>query len=284
MKKIIICSLAAILFFQYPLYANSNKAKKQTVGELLKRVREDSRGGKVQQMQKTDVNLPDSQFNFQKRESVDLTSVKPPKSTEIMKAEVSGDQAEYERTLDKQIQELYKLTKKFENNPNRGELWLRLAELYVEKATLVDARKQDQYDEQLRQFQAGKTKVKPKLDIAESRDYNKKAIQLYEWFLRDYPKDEKVSQALFFLGYNYFELGDTKKGSYYYDQLTQRYPKSPFVGEAHFALGEYHFESERWVEAYKQYAELIKNKKHVTIWCVFAKEGGKLYALRFPST
>ncbi len=277
MKKFIICCIATVLFFQYPAFAAPVKGKKQTVGELLKRAREESRGSKVQQMQKSDVNVPDSQFNFQKREAVDLGSVKPPRSTEIMKVEVTGDQAEYEKTLDKQIQELYKLTRKFENNPNRGELWLRLAELYVEKATLVDARKQDLYDQQLAQFQSGKTKVKPKLDLVESRDYNKKAIQLYEWFLRDYPKDEKTSQALFFLGYNYFELGDTKKGSFYYDQLTQKFPKSPFVGEAHFALGEYHFENERWVDAYKQYAQLIKDKRHRLHtfsmykggWCLF---------------
>ena len=116
---------------------------KQTVGELLKKVKEDSRGGKIQQMQKGDTSLPETQFNFQQREAVNLTSVKPPKSTELLKYEAGNDQAEYEKTLDQQIQELFKLTKKFEKSNSRGELWLRLAELYVEKSTLVDTRKQD---------------------------------------------------------------------------------------------------------------------------------------------
>lgn len=252
---------------------------KQTVGELLKKVKEDSRGGKIQQMQKGDTSLPETQFNFQQREAVNLSSVKPPKSTELLKYEAGNDQAEYEKTLDQQIQELFKLTKKFEKSNSRGELWLRLAELYVEKSTLVDTRKQDMYDRQLRAFQDGKTKSKPKLDTSEAKEYNRKAVQLYEWFIRDYPKDEKMSQALFFLGYNYFELGDAKKGSLYYDQLTKNYPKSPFVGEAHFALGENDFENEKWVDAYKQYAYLIKQKKHRLHTFSMYKGGWCLYRM-----
>lgn len=250
--------------------------KKQTVGELLRKVKDDSRGAKAQ-MTKTDTNLPSAQLSFQQRQSVNLSTVKPPNSNEIMKFEAGNDQAEYERTLDRQIQELYKLTQKFKDSQNRGELWLRLAELYVEKATLIEARKQDQYDQQLKAFQEGKTKIRPQLDLRTAKDYNRRAIQLYEWYVRDYPRDEKVSQALFFLGYNYFELGDTKKGSAFYNQLTKNYPNSSFVGEAHFALGEYNFENEKWSEAYREYAYLIKDKRHrlhsfsmyKAGWCLF---------------
>ena len=253
--------------------------KKQTVGELLKKVKEGNRGGKIQQMQKGDTTLPETQFNFQQREAVNLGSVKPPKSTELLKYETGNDQAEYEKTLDQQIQELYKLTKKFEKSPSRGELWLRLAELYVEKSSLVDARKQDAYDQQLRAFQDGKTKNKPKLDTNEAKEYNRKSVQLYEWFVRDYPRDEKMSQALFFLGYNYFELGDAKRGAYYYEQLAKNYPNSPFVGEARFALGENSFENEKWVDAYKQYAYLIKQKKHRLHTFSMYKGGWCLYRM-----
>lgn len=236
---------------------------KVTVGEMLKKAKESSRGGKASAMQKGDTNLPQAQMSFQNdnRETVNLNAVKPPKSSEILKYE-NSDQAEYEKTLDLQIKELYKLTQQYKASQSRGELWLRLAELYVEKSALVDARKQDDYDKKLIAFQSGKTKNKPKLDVAEAREYNKKAIQLYEWFLRDYPKDSKVSQALFFLGYNHFELGDTKKGSAYYSRLTKEFPKSPFIGEAHFALGEFYFENEKWADAYKEYSQIIKDQRH----------------------
>lgn len=257
----------------------SATSKKQTVGELLRRVKEDSRGAKIQAIQKGKIAIPESQFNFQQKQSVNLGSVKPPRSTEIFKNERTADQLNYEKTLDLQIQELFKLTKKFDNNQNRGELWLRLAELYLEKATLVDSRKQDQYDEQLKKFQAGKTKSQPKLDQRETQDYHNKAVQLYEWFVRDYPKDPKMSQALFFLGYNYFEMGQFDKGIKSYKELTEKYPRSPYVGEAYFALGEHYFESEKWVESYKNYSHLIKNKKHRLHTFSMYKGGWCLYRM-----
>lgn len=234
---------------------------KVTVGEMLRKAKQDSRGGKANLLEKKDVNLPQSKLGFENREPVNLSAVKPPRSSEILKYE-NSDQAEYEKTLDLQIKELYRLTQQYRSSQSRGELWLRLAELYVEKAALVDSRKQDDYDKKLAAFQSGKTKAKPKLDMAEAREYNRKAIQLYEWFLRDYPRDSKVSQALFFLGYNHFELGDTKKGSAYYNRLTKEFPDSPFISEARFALGEYYFENEKWADAYKEYSHIIKDQRH----------------------
>jgi cellulose synthase operon protein C len=261
--------------------ATASAKKKLTIGDVLKRAQEDSRGGKLQQAQKAAQAVPDSKITFQQSQNsnVNLNSVKPPRSTEILSQNTprSGNEAEYERTLDQQIQELYKLTQKFAKNPARGELWLRLAELYVEKASLVDFRKQDIYDRQLKDFLDGKTKVKPTIDTAEAKQYNKKAIQLYEWFLRDYPNDEKQSQALFFLGYNYYELGDSAQGTKYYNELTRKFPKSQYVIEGYFALGEYYFEKEKWADAYKEYANIIKKPKHrlntfamyKSAWCLF---------------
>ncbi|HEX7676413.1 MAG TPA: tetratricopeptide repeat protein [Bdellovibrio sp.] len=271
--QLLISSLVSVLFLS-PLA----EAKKKTVGELLSQANQTSRGGNAQQMSKTDTSLPTTNLGFnQQVNAVNLESVKPPRSSELMQRDGGSDKVQYERILDQQIQELYKLTQKFKTSPNRGELWLRLAELYVEKAGLVDGRRQDEYDAKLKAFESGKTKKRPVLNTAEAREYNKKAVQLYEWFQRDFPRDEKMSQALFFLGYNYFELGDVQKGAHYYEELTRRFPNSPFVGEAHFALGEYYFENERWAPAYKEYSYLIKDKRHRLntfatykgAWCLF---------------
>jgi tetratricopeptide (TPR) repeat protein len=258
-----------------PAPAASSRAK--TVGELLAQADRDNAKAK-----KDTTALPTANANMgfsAQANQVNLSAVKPPRSSEIMMNKAkSGDQkAQYEKILDQQIQELYKLTQRFKTSPNRGELWLRLAELYVEKSSLVDSRKQDEYDAKLRAFSEKKTNRKPVLELEEARDYNRKAVQLYEWFQRDFPKDSKMPQALFFLGYNYFELGDVKKGAQYYEDLTKRYPNSSFVGEAHFALGEYYFENEKWAEAYKEYTFLIKQKKHRLHtfamykggWCLF---------------
>lgn len=286
-NPLIISSILSVIYATPAVYAKppKNAARvvaansKKTVGELLSQASMENRGGKetTKFADKSGTALPTTNLGFQERNSgVDLDSVKPPKSSELMKSE-NTDQTAYLKILDQQISELYKLTQKFKNSPNRGELWLRLAELYVEKSTIIDTSKQDDYDQKLRAYQKGQTKVKPKLDMSEAREYNKKAIQLYEWFQRDFPRDEKNSQALFFLGYNYFELGEVKKGAQFYERLTQKYPDSQFVGEAHFALGEYQFENEQWTNAYKEYSFLIKEKKHRLhtfslykgAWCLF---------------
>lgn len=251
--------------------------KKKTVSQLLAQARDNSRGGGIK-LQKAGTALPQSQLAFgEQKQSPNLESVKPPRSSELMNSEVTGDQAAYIKVLNQQINELYKLTQKFKNSANRGEMWLRLAELYVEKSTILDNLAQDEYDRKLKQYQQGKLKTKPQLDLAEAREFNKKSIQLYEWFERDFPKDEKISQAYFFLGFNYFELGNVKKGVEYYEKLTQRFPNSPFVMEAYFALGEYYFENEKWAQAYKQYSPLLKEKRHrlhtfalyKSAWCLY---------------
>ncbi|MBO9667317.1 MAG: adventurous gliding motility protein U, partial [Bdellovibrio sp.] len=153
--------------------------QKKTVGDLLNQANQDSRGSKAQ-MTKTDTALPTSNMGFAAQaQNVNLESVKPPRSSEILQSAQKGnaDRIQYEKILDQQINELFKLTQRFKTSPNRGELWLRLAELYVEKAGVIDSRQQDEYDAKLRAFQQGKTKHKPVLDIEESREYNKKAVQ-----------------------------------------------------------------------------------------------------------
>ncbi len=242
----------------------AKKTNKKTVGELLSQVENKDRGGKFQ-TEKSKTSLPDSELSFRKNKSdYNLDQVKPPRSSEILisSGQPEGDLAEYERILDQQIAELFKLTKKFKSSTNRGEYWLRLAELYVEKSILIDTRDQEEYDRRLSDYNSGKTKNKPKLNTNDSTSYNRKAIQLYEWFQKDFPTDPKNSQALYFLGYNYFELGQVKKGAEYYERLNKSYPNSPFVGEAKFALGEYYFENEKWAKAYEEYGPLIKDKRH----------------------
>lgn len=249
----------------------------KTVGDMFKSA---DRGAGLS-LQKNDTSIPsfsNNLFDRSQKESsrVNLQSVKPPKSSTFYQ-DPNDDKARLEQITDQQIQELYKLTQKFKNSPNRGELWLRLAELYVEKASFIDFRAQTVYDQRLQAFQDGKTKVKPKLDLREAHDYNRKAIQLYEWFVRDFPKDPKMDQALYFLGYNYYELGNTKSGTVYYTRLTKEHPRSQYVPESNFALAEYYFENEKWTQALGYYQQVVKNKRHrlynfslyKIAWCYF---------------
>ncbi|MCK6598519.1 MAG: tetratricopeptide repeat protein, partial [Bdellovibrionaceae bacterium] len=256
--------LLSTIFILNLMVTGTYAKSKKTVGELLSQVNMQNRGGKLSQSVKNKINIPkNNEIQFE-RPVVEhnLDVIKPVKSYEIIQSENISQTAEYERVLDQQIQELYKLTKKFRESNNRGELWLRLAELYVEKGSLIDYRRQKEFDRKLNLFNQGKTKEKPELDTAEAKSYFQKSVQLYEWFEKDFTNDPKIPQALYFLGFNYFELGQPDKGEKYYARLADNYPHSPFVDESNFALGEYFFEKEKWKDAYKRYAPVIKNKRH----------------------
>ena len=274
---VIVSSLMIAGFLSFSPKTEANSSSKKTVAELMAQIKQESRGGKLQ-LQKGETSLPDSQLPFAPLTQRNLEEIKPPRSAEIFKRE-GGLKAEYEKILDQQINELYKLTRQFKASSNRGELWLRLAELYVEKASYIDSKRQNEYDRKLSAFQAGKTKVKPVLDTVEAREYNRKALQLYTWFERDFPRDPKIAQALFFLGYNHFELGDQKKGIEYYTRLVKKYPSSPFVTEADFALAEYYFDNDKWTEAYRHYSPLIKDKGHPLHTFAIYKGAWTLYRL-----
>lgn len=204
-----------------------------------------------------------------------MGAVKPPRSNSFY--DTGTKEAEYEKLLDREIRALFAASQKARRSPQRGEIWLRLAERYVEKARLVEFREQSEYDRKVKAFVEKKTRVKPRLDLTITRDYNKKAIQLYDWFVRDFPNDPKIDQALFFLGYNHFELGNTKQGEDFYRQLVNRYPESVYVTESHFALGEFYFENEGWRQAFENYQKVIQARRarlasfayYKAAWCLY---------------
>ena len=192
---------------------------------------------------------------------VDLSRVKPPSGSQFFQG--TDDKASLERVTNQQIEELYKLTQKFKTSDRRGELWLRLAELYVEKSSLIQMRLQEDYDRKLQShFQNPKQFRKPILNLSPAMDYNRKALQLYEWFVRDFSRDPKMDQALYFLGYNHFELGNVKKGQEFYTRLIKTFPRSNFVTESYFALAEYYFENEKWAQAHQYYEQVARIKSH----------------------
>ncbi len=257
----IAVSLALVAhFLAGPALAQEKRSRKsKTVGDILKRIEKNTKKVDLNKS-KTRAALPDFKKAPEVVKRVDLYQVKPP-SRSTLYYEQGTDEGQLEKITDQGIKQLYKLTKQFRTSKRRGELWLRLAELYVEKSRLIEYRIQQKYDDQIRAFQKGETTVRPKLDLSTSQEYNRKAVQLYEWFLRDFPKDPKVDQALFFLGYNHFELNQPEKGRDYYRRLTEQFPKSSYIEESHFALGEYYFDREQWADALKHYSAVAKNRR-----------------------
>ena len=207
--------------------------------------------------------------------------IKPPNSDKFYIYDDDPRKVEYNRLVDEEIKRLYKLSRRYRNSRSRGEIWLRLGERYVEKAQIIDFKLQDNYDKKLRAYNEGKIKRRPRPPSRKPvRAYHKRAIQLYEWYIRDFSKDHKVPQALYFLGYNNFEIGNLKKGEQYYIELTKRFPRSVYVSEAHFALGEFYFEKEQWRNALSQYMKVVQRRRsrlnnfalYKASWCYYRTE------------
>ena len=264
-----------------------NQAQSKTVADLLKKIEKKSEKVNIKKSSST---LPTFQAGTGAAANVNLREIKPPASSKLYYDEGTNE-AELMKVTDEGIEQLFNLTKRYTKSSKRGELWLRLAEMYVEKSRLIEYQILNKYDSDSQAFQAGKLKQRPKLNLTPATAYNRKAIQLYEWFLRDFPKDPKVDQALFFLGFNYFELGEPKKGQSYYEQLTKNHPKSLYVSESNFALGEYHFENERWKEALPYYSQVMEQKNnrlysfalYKTAWCYYKQNQAKT-GLKFLET
>ncbi len=206
----------------------------------------------------------------------DVSVIKPPRSSRFF-TDDNALKAEYNKLIDQEIDRLYNLSKKYKTSKSRGEIWLRLAERYVEKGKIIEFKAQDDYDKKVKLWEEKKIANKPVMPKNPGKGYYLRAIQAYEWFVRDFPKDKKIPQALYFLGYSNFEVENTKKGEGYYRELTENYPGSAYVDESHFALGEYYFEKENWNEALEQYGRLVNKKAarlrgfslYKTAWCQY---------------
>ena len=257
-------------------------AKSKTVGDLLKNIEKKS---KLRKKQKK--SLPRfKKLSAKKQSKIDFGKIKPP-STNQLYYEEGTQEGELEKVTDQAIQQLYKLAQKQKRSPRRGEIWLRLAEQYVEKSRLIEIKIQKEFDRRVDLYNAGKIKNRPKINFAAAQNYNKKAVELYELFVRNFPKDKKIDQAYFFLGYNYFELQQVSKGESFYRKLSKEFPKSAYVDEANFSLGDYYFETEKWEKAKNYFRKVQKNKRHrlssfaayKAAWCNF-KSGSYKQALK----
>jgi cellulose synthase operon protein C len=259
--KLVALKVAAVGLVVMGVCGGTERARAQgkTVGDILRNIEKKS---EQIQLNKQQSQLPQFQAApVAPPTAKNLSAVKPPKSSRLFVPE-DQNEADLMKATDESIGQLYKLTQKYSKSTRRGELWLRLAEVYVEKARLVEFQIQNRYDKDMNDFLAKKRKAKPKLNLEPAMAYNRKSIQLYEWFIRDFEKDPKLDQALFFLGYNHFELNEPQKGEQYYVRLTKEFPNSSYVIESNFALGEFYFDNEKWTDAKPYYERVTKEKKH----------------------
>ncbi|MFH0926564.1 MAG: tetratricopeptide repeat protein [bacterium] len=131
--------------------------------------------------------------------------------------------------------------------PYLPELYLRLAELYIEKSRIVYfTRKTEAF---------GETKA---LDDLEAKTLKNKAIETYHRILNNYPDCDFRDKVHFFLAHEYRELGEIKEMMNQYKTIIDNYKESPYTPESYLLLGDYFFNIQELTIAQRHYNLVLR--------------------------
>jgi len=145
------------------------------------------------------------------------------------------------------IQNTKALIHRARNKPYLPELYIRLAELYIEESRIV--------------FYIRKTKggdAVSALDQMESNTLKNQAIEIYQRILNDFPEFEARDKVHFFMAHEYRELNQIDDMVLQYRTIIKQYPQSQYVPESYLLLGDY-FISRQDLDTAKKHYEAILN-------------------------
>ncbi len=139
------------------------------------------------------------------------------------------------------------LISRSKNKPYLTELYLRLAELYIEKSRIVyfirRAVQEQKNEGALEQYEANMLK--------------RQALEIYQRILTHYPDFEDSDKVHFFMAHEYRELGQMDKLVKEYKTIISDYPDSQYAPEAHLLLGDYYFSQKQDVDNSKAHYEAV---------------------------
>lgn len=138
--------------------------------------------------------------------------------------------------------------------PFLPDIYLRLAELYVEQA---------RYEFYLVHEQRGEDS-KGSAVAPTAKLLKEKAVETYLRILQDFPDFKDNDKVMFFLGHEYRELGRYEDMIAQYEKLVGRYPKSPLVQDAYLVLGDYRFDKQDLAGAKGYYQKILDTPKSPT--------------------
>ncbi len=152
------------------------------------------------------------------------------------------------------------------NRPYLPEIYLRLAELYIEKSRIAYfLRKSNQAD--------GGEQA---LDQYESNMLKQQAIEIYQRLLNQYADFAYIDKVHFFMAHEYRELGQIDEMIKHYQVIIAKYPQSDYAPEAHLLLGDYFFSQKQDVDqSTHHYEQVLKYPqspatgaaKYKLAWC-----------------
>lgn len=133
------------------------------------------------------------------------------------------------------------------NRPYLPDLYLRLAELYIEKSRIVYFLRRSMESE-------GGERA---LDQYEANVLKQGALEIYQRILNDHPDYQHTDKVHFFMAHELRELGRYDEMGEQYQILIRKYPDSQYTPEAHLLLGDYYFNKKEDIDKSKAHYENV---------------------------
>jgi tetratricopeptide (TPR) repeat protein len=146
----------------------------------------------------------------------------------------------------------------------KPELLLRLAELYTEKYRLFFLKENEIWNKKMDAYlqqpvERQKRTRKPVLDLKASRQWLSNAVKVLERIPMQKASFSRIDEVYYFLGFNYWELGNKKKSIAAFEKIVHSYPKSRFVSEADRYIADYSFANRDFRKSRDYYLRALKS-------------------------
>ncbi|MBF0449262.1 MAG: tetratricopeptide repeat protein [Candidatus Magnetomorum sp.] len=151
-----------------------------------------------------------------------------------------------ERKIDLAIKNTRALIERSKNKPYLPELYLRVADLYVEKSRVTFFIRK-----------AEKKQPLTKLEALPANALKNQAIEVYQRILDHFPDFDQTDKVHFFMAHEFRELGKIHDMIVHYRAIIQSYPHSQYVPESYLLLGDHYFKSQDLDIAQTHYSEII---------------------------
>lgn len=192
--------------------------------------------------------LPASLFSEEKKSAIDTEQyVYEEKDAAAEKKRYIVKLEQDKRKCDLAINNTKTLIHRSKNRPYLPELYLRLAELYIEKSRLVYFLRQSQY-------QPGEKRA---LDQYEANTLKTQAVEIYQRIISQFPDFNYLDKVHFFMAHEYHELGQTDEMIDQYRIIIKQFPGSVYAPESQLLLGDYFFNQKQDLDTSTRHYEAV---------------------------
>ena len=164
------------------------------------------------------------------------------------------------------IRELKEIIKETpDDDRQKPEYFFRLSELYWSMASFYNLRAFG-YDEEIWETEKTDPARNEQLvrlkqeDLDRARQYRGDTLRVYQAIRRTYPSYGRMDEVLFYMGFNYKEMGQSDQAQSALIELIKKHPQSKYIPDAWLQFGEFFFEIDEMERAMKAYDKAARFK------------------------